>query len=83
MLNTILCLLRIVHGFGYYNEDRWTVFKYHIFCVGNAEHTRRYYLKGRSQKENTGLFGNFSQMSDPPFGNPLLRKRRFILHFKP
>ena len=61
MLNTILCLLRIVHGFGYYNEDRWTVFKYHIFCVGNAEHTRRYYLKGRSQKENTGLLGDFSQ----------------------
>ena len=64
MLNTILCLLRIVHGFGYYNEDRWTVFKYHIFCVGNAEHTRRYYLKGRSQKENTGLFGNFFQYGE-------------------
>ena len=61
MLNTILCLLRIVHGFKYYNEDRWTVSKYHIFCVGNAEHTQRYYLKGRSQKQNTGSFGNFSQ----------------------
>ena len=51
MLNTILCLLRIVHGFGYYNEDRWTVFKYHIFCVGNAEYTLRYYEVSKKKKK--------------------------------
>ena len=37
-------------------------------------------------KKNTGLFGNFFQMADPPpFGNPLFKKKKlvFILHFRP
>ena len=45
-------------------------------------------FKGRSQKKNTTLFGNFSQTSDPPhppFWEPLIQKKNlvFILHFRP
>ena len=45
--------------------------------------------KVRSQKKITGLFGNFSQMADPPpippFWEPLIQKKflSFILHFRP
>ena len=46
--------------------------------------------KVRSQKQITGLFGNFSQVADPsppspPFGNPSFEKKMlsFILHFRP
>ena len=39
--------------------------------------------KVRSQKQITGLFGNFSQMADPPptppFGNPLFKKKFYRL----
>ena len=54
MLNAILCLLRIVHGFGYHNEDRWTGFKYLIFCVGNAEYTHKYYEVSEKKREANG-----------------------------
>ena len=33
--------------------------------------------------ENIWNIGNFLQMGDPPFGNPLLKKIGFILHFLP
>ena len=36
----------------------------------------------RTQKKITGLFGNFSQMADPPpppFGNPLFKKKFYRL----
>ena len=42
--------------------------------------------KVRSQKKMTVLFGNFSQMADPPpFWEPLIQKKilSFILHFSP
>jgi len=35
--------------------------------------------KGRSQQKKTGIFGNFSQVSDPPsppFGNPCFQKKK-------
>ena len=40
----------------------------------------------RTQKKITVLFGNFSQMADPPpFWEPLIQKKilSFILHFRP
>ena len=45
--------------------------------------------KVRSQKQITGLFGNFSQVADPPhpplLGTPYSKKKKlsFILHFRP
>ena len=36
---------------------------------------------GRHSEKNKGLFGNYSQTSTPPFGNPLLKKNVYILHF--
>ena len=46
-------------------------------CMQTRKMTSKLPAQGASQKKNTGFFGSFSQMSDPPplFGRPPSKKK--------